>query len=356
MLDIKILIERWRRDLPVLLLVNTLIAGLCTLVSDIRYLLDNLLISHSIGFSISLLNTLIFCQTSDPIVAPSKLRPWRFILVIPFGVLLGFKIANWLGAPDLLAYFWVNPSQQWRGIATAILLTASATGFFIVFYRAQTYRAQLAIEQQQSAEAKQSELAAQLALLQAQIEPHFLFNTLANVRSLITRDAPLAQAMLDHLNNYLRASLSRTRKRQVTLAEELDLVTALLAISQIRLGSRLRYQIDVPADLHAALLPPLLLQPLVENALEHGIEPAVEGGEVRIVADVAEQLLRLRVYDTGLGLDAGVIQESGDGVGLPNVRKRLENLYGGEGRLALYPNLPSGVISEIVLPLNRLNH
>lgn len=356
MRNIKIIIDKWRRDLPVLLLVNTLIAGLCTLVSDMSYLLDNLLISHSIGFSISVINALVFCQAPHLIELPHKFLFLRLIFSIPLGVFCGFKLASWMGAPDVLAYFWVNPSQQWRWLATAALLTTAATGFFIVLYRAQTYRAQLAIEQQQLAEAKQSELAAQLALLQAQIEPHFLFNTLANVRSLITRDAALAQTMLDHLNHYLRASLSRTRKRQVTLAEELDLVMALLAISQIRLGSRLRYQIDVPADLHAALLPPLLLQPLVENALEHGIEPAVEGGEVRIVVDIAEQLLRLRVYDTGLGLNAAANQASGDGVGLPNVRKRLETLYGVQGRLALYPNLPSGVISEIVLPLSRLNH
>ncbi|MBY0445656.1 MAG: histidine kinase [Burkholderiales bacterium] len=346
MINFPLLIERWRRDLPVLLLVNTLIAILCTLSSKAEYFVDNLLISHSIGFSISVLNSFAFCTDSGM----GEQRLWRLIVVLPLGLFIGFKLAYLLGAPDVISYFWINPQYQWRWIALAFLVAVSATGFFFVLYRSQTYRAQLAIEKQRLAEVQQSEIAAQLAMLQAQIEPHFLFNTLANMRSLITRDAPLAQTMLDHLNDYLRASLSRTRKKQVTLAEELDLVTALLAISKIRLGDRLQYQIDVPADLQAALLPPLLLQPLVENALEHGIEPAIAGGELRIVADIFEKLLRLRVYDTGLGL-----QYTGEeGVGLPNVRKRLENLYGKEGRLALYPNVPCGVIAELTLPLNKI--
>ncbi|NHQ85685.1 histidine kinase [Iodobacter sp. HSC-16F04] len=339
-------LARWRRDFPILLLVNTLIAVLCTLSSKPEYFWDNLLISHSIGFSISVLNTLAFCSGSGM----GGQRLWRLIVVLPLGLFFGFKLAYFLGAPDVISYFWLNPQYQWRWIALAFLVAVAATGFFYVLYRSQTYRAQLAVEQQRLAEVQQSEIAAQLAMLQAQIEPHFLFNTLANMRSLISRDAPLAQTMLDHLNDYLRASLSRTRKKQVTLAEELDLVTALLAISKIRLGDRLQYRIDVPADLQAALLPPLLLQPLVENALEHGIEPAIAGGELHIVADVVEKLLRLRVYDSGLGL-----QSAGEeGVGLPNVRKRLENLYGKEGRLALYPNVPCGVIAELTLPLNKI--
>jgi sensor histidine kinase YesM len=346
MFDFSLLIARWRRDLPALLVVNTLIAVLCTLSSKPEYFGDNLLISHSIGFSISMLNTLAFCSNGNM----RGYRLWRLIVVLPLGLFLGFKIASLLGAPDVIRYFLLNPQYQWRWIALAFLVAVAATGFFFVLYNSQFYRAQLAIEQQRLAEAQQSEIAAQLAMLQAQIEPHFLFNTLANVRSLIGRDAALAQTMLDHLNDYLRASLSRTRKRQVTLAEEIDLVSALLAISKIRLGGRLSYHIDVPAALQAALLPPLLLQPLVENALEHGIEPAVEGGEVRIVADEFERKLRLRVYDTGLGLQSIGIE----GVGLPNVRKRLENLYSKEGRLALYPNDPCGVIAELILPLNKI--
>jgi sensor histidine kinase YesM len=346
MINFPLLLSRWRHDLPILLVVNTLIAVLCTLSSKAEYFVDNLLISHSIGFSISVLNTLAFCSDSGM----GGRRLWRLIVVLPLGLIIGFKLAYLLGAPDVISYFWINPLYQWRWIALAFLVAVAATGFFFVLYRSQAYRAQLAIEQQQLAEARQSEIAAQLAMLQAQIEPHFLFNTLANMRSLITRDAPLAQAMLDHLNDYLRASLSRTRKKQVTLAEELDLVTALLAISKIRLGDRLQYWIDVPVDLQAALLPPLLLQPLVENALEHGIEPALEGGELRIVADEFERKLRLRVYDTGLGLQS----VGTEGIGLPNVRKRLENLYGKEGRLALYPNDPCGVIAELTLPLNKI--
>ncbi len=174
-------------------------------------------------------------------------------------------------------------------------------------------QAALETERRQAAELRQSETAAKLAMLQAQIEPHFLFNTLANVQSLIHREPDQASRMLDHLNRYLRASLGRTRKAQTLLQEELELVEALLQIAAIRLGERLAYRIDVPAALRGVPLPPLLLQPLVENAVSHGIEPAIHGGEIVISARAVEGVLTLQVCDSGAGL--GQSGRAGGGVG-----------------------------------------
>jgi LytS/YehU family sensor histidine kinase len=186
-----------------------------------------------------------------------------------------------------------------------------------------------------------------LALLQAQIEPHFLFNTLANVQSAIDSNPGTAKLILEHLNQYLRASLGRTRRPSATLADEVKVVGSLLAISALRLGDRLRYSICIPEALEGARLPPLLLQPLVENAVKHGIEPAVGGGEIRVDSRQEGDALYLRVTDTGMGLRP----DSPEGVGLANVRARLSQLYGDHGRLALYNLNPHGVIAEINLPL-----
>ncbi|WP_157669960.1 sensor histidine kinase [Chitinibacter sp. GC72] len=350
----------WQREIGLLLLVNTIIAVALSVIEGATSFGQNLLISHCIGFSIGSTNCLLHLGV------PSIGWNWRSIMSVIMGVPLGFTVAHWLGAPNVFTMMQQNPDHQWRGFAFAMIVSFVACAFFIVFYRSLTYKHELEKAKRQHAEARQAEISAQLAMLQAQIEPHFLFNTLANVHSLITRDAPLAQTMLEHLNDYLRASLSRTRQAQTSLADEIELVRALLAISQIRLGARLTYEINIPPALLHAQLPPLLLQPLVENALEHGIEPAIEGGHILIEALQLEasgtDTLLLRVSDTGLGLNnAG---SGGHGVGLANVRARLQSLYGERGQLLLSSQTMSsartasqsghGVIAELRLPLNLL--
>jgi len=166
---------------------------------------------------------------------------------------------------------------------------------------------------------------------------------------MLERDPRTAGHMLDHLNRYLRASLGRTRKPSSTCAEELELIEALLAIAAIRLGSRLRYELRLPEELRQARLPPLLLQPLVENALKHGIEPAVEGGQIEVDCAAPDGRLVLRVRDTGMGFT----ECAPAGVGLANIRARLASLFGTEGELALYRNEPRGTVAELTLPLMR---
>jgi hypothetical protein len=272
------------------------------------------------------------------------------VLVVPVGFVVGSKLAAWTGTDDPVALLAQDPAHQWRNIVASLITAAFGTTVVVFYVRSERLRGDLQSERRQAAEALQSETAAKLALLQAQIEPHFLFNTLANVSSVVESDPERAKTILEHLNRYLRVSLGRTRRASTTLSDEIDLVRALLAIAALRLGDRLRYSIAVPAALEGAALPPLLLQPLVENALEHGIEPAVSGGEIRIAAERRDGALVLSVIDTGVGLDPS----SPEGIGLGNVRARLASLYGARGRLALYRNQPQGVVAELTMPLEGL--
>lgn len=333
-----------RRELPFLLLVNAFIATLVTLLGENEHFLFNLLVSNCIGF-LMWGSTWLLCY----ILKVERVAFWQILLCMPVAVLLGFTLAAgiWPGVVPERISGAGDVALQLRKFGMMALITISAASLFYYRYNHQRNLALLAEAARRQAEMQQAETAARLALLQAQIEPHFLFNTLATVRSLIGQDAALAQRTLDLLNDYLRASLSRTRRSTVTLADELALVTPLLDIACLRMGQRLHYQLSIPPQLLGTPLPPLLLQPLVENALQHGLEPSVAGGTLNISASASGKTLLLRVADTGLGLSA----QGGDGVGLANVRQRLATLYGDAARLALYANNPHGVIAEITLPL-----
>jgi LytS/YehU family sensor histidine kinase len=213
--------------------------------------------------------------------------------------------------------------------------------------RSQAIKEALERERRRAAEALHAETAARLGLLQAQIEPHFLFNTLANIHSLIKEEPETASLILEELNSYLRTSLRRTRVATSTVGEEIELIEALLAIAAARLRDRLQYTIRVSASLRETPLPPLLLQPLVENAIRHGIEPAVAGGSVEVEARGTPEALELTVKDTGVGFNA----EAPQGVGLSNVRARLASLYEGRGKLEFYTNTPQGVIARLIIPV-----
>lgn len=269
------------------------------------------------------------------------------LIAAPAGALLGMGFGSLMGFSNPIVLWLGDPLHQWRPIATTLVLTYVSILFVARHLAASDYRAGLDTHRRQAAEARQGQALARLALLQAQIEPHFLFNTLANVRSMVDRDPRTAGQMLDLLNRYLRASLGRTRTPLTTCGAEMELIEALLGIAAIRLGARLRYEIRLPDALREAHLPPLLLQPLVENALKHGIEPAVEGGEIHVECTAALGRLLLRVRDTGIGFP----ENAPAGVGLSNIRARLASLYGSEGELALYHNTPRGTVAEVTVPL-----
>ena len=190
---------------------------------------------------------------------------------------------------------------------------------------------------------------AELRVLQAQMEPHFLFNTLANVISLIHTDPERAARLLEDLTALLRASLSRVRAGEATLGEELDLVRAYLDLQALRMDGRMTWDVRAAPELEGLRLPPLLVQPLVENAVLHGVEPAVGGGRVEVHAErAAGGAVRIRVLDDGAGLDPD--RAAGAGECIANVRDRLRALFEDRGRLALTELPGGGVSAEIVLP------
>jgi signal transduction histidine kinase len=189
-------------------------------------------------------------------------------------------------------------------------------------------------------------LEAQLALMQAQVEPHFLFNTLANVQHLVETDPPSASRVLESLIRYLRAALPRMREASTDLGREIDMARAYLEIQQVRMGSRLEFSIDVPDALKSRSFPPMMLISLVENAIKHGVDPCCECGSIAIRAREEGGRLRVSVADTG----EGILPKSGGGVGLANIRDRLKALYGAAAQLRLEENRPHGVVASIEVP------
>jgi len=194
---------------------------------------------------------------------------------------------------------------------------------------------------------------AELKLLQAQVEPHFLFNTLASVQYLTETDPAQANVLLGHLIGYLRAALPQLRARSSTLGREMALAEAYLSILAMRIGPRLTFAIDVPDDLHDQPFPPNLLISLVENAIKHGVEPSPDGGNVRLAAVHAGDAIVVTVTDTGRGLAPGSRLES-QGVGLTNIRERLAALYGSAARFALEPMAPRGMRATLAVPYEML--
>ena len=187
---------------------------------------------------------------------------------------------------------------------------------------------------------------AQLQTLQAQVEPHFLFNTLAAVEHLTATDPPRAAIMLRHLIAFLRGALPNMRELNTTLGREVDLCQSYLAIMQIRMEDRLKISIDVPEALRGLSFPPMMLQSLVENSIKHGLEPKPEGGAIALSARLQDERLRVTVADTGLG----IADTAPQGLGLSNIRDRLKRLFGNSAALILAPNAPTGAHITIEIP------
>ncbi|MHA4870383.1 sensor histidine kinase [Duganella sp. PWIR1] len=196
---------------------------------------------------------------------------------------------------------------------------------------------------------------AKMQMMQAQVEPHFLFNTLASVEHLIETDPPRASAMQRSLIKYLRAVLPQMRDNALitNLGREADMVEAYLNLLKMRMEERLTVDLDIPDGLRTAAFPPMMLQSMVENAIKHGLEGKPEGGTLKVRADVAHNKLRVIVIDDGLGF--GAKPSDGTGLGLTNIRERLKLLHGDQGQLLIAANSPSGVIVTIEVPYQLAN-
>jgi signal transduction histidine kinase len=211
-----------------------------------------------------------------------------------------------------------------------------------------------ALEQVALDSARMDEQAAEarLLVLEAQIEPHFLFNTLAHVKRLYQVDRGAGARMLRNLKAYLAVALPEMRRTQSTLVRELAHVTAYLDIQQIRMGRRLAYGIDLPPALHDARMPPLMLLTLVENAVKHGLSPSPHGGRIDVGVALDGDRLRVAVADTGVGFT----KSKGTGAGLANIRARLSAQYGSAASFSLTTNAPNGLIASLFLPYENATH
>jgi two-component sensor histidine kinase len=267
---------------------------------------------------------------------------------VPIGIALGNLIWRGTDPVKLLASRSVVGEALVIGIGVAVLLYLVRSSADRRHERAMaeaTQAALIASTDRMLAEAK-------LRALQAQIEPHFLYNTLANVLSLIATQPAQAQYMLERFIDYLRASLAASRSDEATLGSEAKLIAAYLDVLAVRMGDRLRYRIDVPDTLRQFKIAPMLLQPVVENAIAHGLEPKVEGGEIAVSAVMEGEQLCIRISDTGVGLNPEAPRKPGGGVGLSNLRERLRSLYGAGAKVELLENQPCGMTVRLMLPLN----
>lgn len=212
-------------------------------------------------------------------------------------------------------------------------------------------RAALAAARHRQSEQEKAMLLSQLKQLQSQMEPHFLFNTLANINALIVDDPHKAQLMLEKLTELLRGAMRMRRSNTGDLRDEMQLIDAYLGIQKIRLGDRLEYMLPDLSVWGGLGMPPMIIQPLVENALSHGIEPKSEGGMIRVTIQVAEGWFNLSVEDNGRGLSDA---QQGNGIALNNVRERLLGLFGHEGLLTVAQNSSGGVTATIRVRLYHL--
>jgi signal transduction histidine kinase len=213
---------------------------------------------------------------------------------------------------------------------------------------AERRRAEVAESKQTAAEKELAD--ARLAVLQAQVEPHFLYNTLANAQLLTRSDPARADKMLGELIAYLRCSLPRTEETASTVADELDRAKAYLELMKIRMGERLHVEIDVAEPLLKLELPPMVLQTLVENAIKHGLEPRTGPGTIWIRGKQAGDTAEIQVADDGKGFGGGV---SGTGIGLKNAKERLRLAHGDRASLLISPNYPSGVTVTLRIPMEK---
>ena len=286
---------------------------------------------------------------------PARLPGWlaRWVLqvaavafVIPFTVLAVYAAITYGDATP----WWRNPPRVsgYFTITMTALLVAPWTAVAALFRQRDTAaRRQALAFQLERSELERQALDSRLRLLQAQVEPHFLFNTLANVRELVDSRSPQASKVLDSLIAYLRAAVPRLHETRTTIDQELQLARAYLELMHMRMPDRLQFGFEVEAAALAVSCPPTTLLTLVENAIRHGIDPGEEGGRIDVRVELRDGRCRARVCDTGVGLRA---QGQGLGTGLAALLERLKLAFGEDARLELRPLAPHGMCAELEFP------
>lgn len=275
---------------------------------------------------------------------------WPFMLAwIPIACIGGYLI----GGNIALVLTGDTRKLQNNGYGLIIILSACLIAALVstIYLYSRNYIASM---EARNAAIQQKATESHLRLLQSQLEPHMLFNTLANLRVLIEVDARAAQEMLDHLNDFLRSSLNGSRTSNHSLEEEFQRVKDYLALMKIRMRERLKIEVELPPQLNHILVPAMILQPLVENAIKHGLEPTEHGGTISIRAKKLNQQLHLYVQDDGCGTTPSLVQEHGsDGYGLQHVRERLLHMYGDKAIFDIVNPPSGGYIAHIQLPIDQ---
>jgi hypothetical protein len=260
------------------------------------------------------------------------------------GIVGGYVLGTLAGDTWFGWSSWSEVARSQLPVSIIITAIAGVVGTYYFYSRNKA----LYFERKMS-EARRHASEARLKLLETQLEPHMMFNTLANLRVLIGTDPARAQDMLDRMIAYLRATLGASRNGTHHLQAEFDRLRDYLELMAVRMGPRLRYTLELPPQLAAVPVPTLLLQPLVENSIKHGLEPKVEGGRVTVRARQEGNMLVLDVSDTGVGFDTA--GPAGDGFGLAQVRDRLATAYGDLGRVAQQSQPGAGSVTQLKLPL-----
>jgi sensor histidine kinase YesM len=309
--------------------------------SLLMFLIRAQLIGHSIC---------TFCNILFHFFKPASTFIQTFLLIICIlaGSLTGMYLCGLFFDSTLKNYFYT------------VLIVGLFFGIIIsYFFIIQDKYSKLQIEKQEeelkSISLEKANIQSNLKLLQAQIEPHFLFNTLSTVLSLLDTDVETGKKMLENLTQYLRTSLKHTRNERNSLKQEMETIKSYLDINKIRMGDRLNYNIEIPQSLDNTPFPPMLIQPLVENAVKHGIEPKVDGGTISIeisgIVSGNDDVIKIEIADTGIGFDSNLPS----GIGLENVKNRLKALYQDKSFIIFETNKPSGSIVTIGVPYEQDN-
>ena len=288
-------------------------------------------------------------RAETPHYWPSAIPATLMLLVgVPVGYVLGTLVGDAYAGWSTWDLWHFNRNRFVGMVVSSVAISAAFVGFF--YQRAKTEALTTQVTQ------------AQLMLLQSQLEPHMLFNTLAHLRALIGHDTARAHAMLDHLNDYLRTTLHASRQPLHPLADEFSRLGDYLSLMAIRMGPRLVFQLDLPPALATAPVPSFILQPLVENAIRHGLEPLVTGGRIDVLARAEGSQLLLTVHDYGSGISELALAEAARPLtpdagrpaaswGLAHVRQRLHTLHGPRADMHISPVTTGGTCVVLTLPL-----
>ena len=328
--------------------ISSLVAFIISIILYVTEISTNfttsLLIAHS--FSMSCIFVAILTDHFYPFAA----RAFKTSIIVSVGMAIGIVLTYLilLNVHGVTANF-IN-ERLYKALVISLSIGAVVTFLFHSRDKTVLIQHKLSEAQLQKAIQEKALIESQLKMLQSQIEPHFLFNTLANIQAMIFHQPEIASQLLTNLTDLLRQSLTKTRQDKIHISDEITFIKSYLSIQKIRLGERLDFHIEVsehlPDDTH---IPPLLVQPLVENAVKHGIGPRPQGGEIKVTFSKINDQLCIAIKDDGVGFS--ISHTKGNGIALNNIRNRVSSLFGDKGKLVIRENMSGGVTSELYIPL-----